>query len=374
MRRNAPAIRACRISHPRGKRITGALFSENTMKHGPLLRLNDAEKERLKILFLAKWAESDGRPDSVDGTHATYHAELRDTLRNLGFKVEAASTYNRLYENHNYDYLFTMLNRGGFTNSEMLGPLLSVYNRKPYFGASPIIRGLGDDKHLTKLAVKWRGIQTPDWMIYRRGGLSIDEPKFEWRRLVVKPNASSASWGIGSYENWPDAKAHIEKLMAEGHDVIVENFVSGYEIAVPIIGSNGPWVLPPLRFYVDDPFAIRSYEQKRHLASKDTVRLEPLSEGPLLDKVVKTALQLLSEFWPCDIGRVELKYDEATDTLNFIEINLSCNLWSKKASAISAATIGVTHPQMIETLLCHSLRRQGVVPPESVLEFPVEGE
>ena len=343
------------------------------MKHGPLLRLNDAEKKRLKIVYLAKWAEGDGTPDSVDGTHATYHAEMRDTLRALGYNVEAASKYQRLFDNHDYDFLFTMLNRGGFVNSEMLGPLLSTFNKIPFFGATPILRGLGDDKHLMKLAVRNRGVQTPDWMIIRRGGMPFCEPEFEWNSLIVKPNASSASWGIGSYDNWPDAKAHADRLLAEGHDVIIENLVDGYEIAVPMIGSNGPWVLPPMRFYVDDPKAIRSYEQKRHLASKDTVRLETLPEGKLLDRVVETSMKLLPEIWPCDIGRVELKYDEKTDSLNFIEINLSCNLWSKKATALSAATIGVTHPQLLETLLCHSLRRQGVVAPDAVIEYAIDG-
>ncbi|MEO1135622.1 MAG: phosphoribosylglycinamide synthetase [Pseudomonadota bacterium] len=344
------------------------------MKHGPLLRLDDAEKKRLKIVFLAKWAEGDGSPDSVDGSHATYHVEIRETLRSLGYNVEAASQYSRLFEKPDYDYLFTMLNRGGFTNSEMLGPLLSTFNKTPFFGATPILRGLGDDKHLMKLAVRSRGVATPDWMIIRRGGMPFDAPAFDWETLIVKPNASSASWGIGAFDNWSDAKAHAEGLLAQGHDVIIEDFVAGYEIAAPIIGSNGPWVLPPMRFYVEDPNAIRSYEQKRHLAGKDTVRLERLPEGPLLDRVIAESLKLLPEVWPCDIGRVELKYDEKTDALNFIEINLSCNLWSKKASAISAATIGVTHPQMLETMLCHSLRRQGVVPPEAVIEYAIEND
>lgn len=342
------------------------------MSHGPLLSLNDDAKKRLKVLFLAKWAEGDGSPDAVDGSHATYHVEIRETLRALGYNVEAASSYRRLFDNHDYDFLFTMLNRGGFVNSEMLGPLLSVFNKKPYFGASPIIRGLGDDKHLTKLAVRSRGVDTPDWMIVRRGALSIDEPNFEWSRLVVKPNASSASWGIGSFDNWADARAHIDKLLNEDHDVIIENQVKGFEIAVPIIGSRGPWFLPPMRFYVDDPFAIRSYEQKRHLASKDTVRLERLPQGALLDKVIGASRNLLPEFWPMDIGRVELKYDEEKDSLNFIEINLSCNLWSKKASAISAATIGVTHPQMLETLLVHSMHRQGVVSDGDIIETKLD--
>ncbi|MEZ5894141.1 MAG: hypothetical protein R3C58_13490 [Parvularculaceae bacterium] len=343
------------------------------MQHGPLLRLRDEEKKRLKIVYLAKWAEGDGTPDKTDGTHATYHAEMRDTLRSLGYNVEAASKYDRLYANNDYDFLFTMLNRGGFTNSEMLGPLLSTYNHIPFFGATPILRGLGDDKHLMKLAVRSRGVKTPDWMIIRRGGMPWGEPQFEWKSLIVKPNASSASWGIGSYDNWAEAKAHAERLLAQDHDVIIENFVDGYEIASPIIGSNGPWFLPVMRFYVDDPHAIRSYEQKRHLAGKDTVRLEPLPHGKLYDRVVEAGMKLLPEVWPCDIGRVELKYDEKTDSLNFIEINLSCNLWSKKATAISAATIGVTHPQLLETLLCHSLRRQGVVAPEAVIEYPVAG-
>ena len=343
------------------------------MRRGSLLQLRDAEKQRLKILFLAKWAESDGEPDAVDGSHATYHPELRDTLRDLGFQVEASGRMERLFEKPDYDYLWTMFNRAGFSGSEMLAPLLATFHRVPFFGAHPILRGLGDDKHLMKLAVRSRGVSTPDWMIVRRGTLSIEEPTFEWKNLIVKPNASSASWGIGIFSAWAEALAHTEKLLAEGHDVIIESFVDGFEIAVPIIGSNGPWFLPPLRFYVDDDFAVRSYEEKRHLKSKDTVRLEALPDGALLDRCIKVGETLMPEIWPFDIGRIELKYDEQTDTLNFIEINLSCNLWSKKATAISARMIDVDHPELIETLLCHSLRRQGVVSPESVIETRIPG-
>lgn len=341
-------------------------------RHGPLLSLREAEKKKLKILYLAKWAEGDGKPDSVDGTHATYHAEMRDTLRGLGYNIEPAGRMERMFEKPNYDFCFTMLNRAGFSGSEMLAPMLATFHGVPFFGATPILRGLGDDKHLLKLAARSRGVVTPDWMVVRRGALAIDEPEFPWKKLIVKPNASSASWGIKLFDDWAGAREHIESLLAQNHDVIVENFVSGFEIAVPIIGSNGPWFLPPLRFYVDDPNAVRSYEQKRHLAPVDTVRLEPLPEGQLLDRCREVGMKLMPELWPFDIGRVELKYDETTDALNFIEINLSCNLWSKKASAISASAIGVTHPQMLETILVHSLRRQGVVPADAVIETPVE--
>jgi len=338
------------------------------MPHANCLRLKEEAKTRLKLLFLAKWAEGDGSPDKEDGTHATYHHDVRETLKAIGFNVEAASKYDRLYANHDYDFLFTLLNRGGFTNSEMLAPLLSAYNRKPYFGATPILRGLGDDKHLMKLAAVRRGLTTPAWEIYRRGSGILDAPKFDWSRLIIKPNASSASWGIVITDSWEEARAHILKLHAEDHDAIVESFIDGYELAVPIVGGKaGPWVLPVVRFIVDDPHAVRSYEEKRHLKPSDGVELQHYSNDVVIARLEKHAEDILRELWPFDYGRMEFKYDEMTDTLYFLEINLSCNLWRKKAVPFSATIAGVTYEELLETILCYSMLRQGVISEEDLM-------
>ena len=50
--------------------------------------------------------------------------------------------------------MFPLLNRGGFLNSEMMLPLLCTRLGLPYLGASPILRGLADDKHLSKMAAR----------------------------------------------------------------------------------------------------------------------------------------------------------------------------------------------------------------------------
>jgi D-alanine-D-alanine ligase len=44
-----------------------------------------------------------------------------------------------------------------------------------------------------------------------------------------------------------------------------------------------------------------------------------------------------------------------------MEVNLSCNLWSKKTISRSARSLGVNHGRLVETILAHSLLRQGVV-------------
>lgn len=337
------------------------------MPHEQCLRLGDEAKERLKILFLAKWAEGDGTPDSEDGTHATYHYELRETLKGIGLNIEACGRYERLFEKPDYDFLFTLFNRGGFLNSEMLAPLLATYRNVPFLGASPILRGLGDDKHLMKLAAKSRGLSTPDWEIYRNGCHEIAPPPFRDQRMVVKPNASSASWGIKAVESWDGALEHIHYVHSEGHDAIVEEFVDGYELAVPIVGGRGPWILPIIRFEVDDPLAIRSYEQKRHLAPSDEVVLKVYDEQPIVDRLHRHAHNILPEIWPCDYARMEFKYDPATDALNFLEINLSCNLWSKKAVPYSALCAGVEYPELIETILAHSMLRQKLITRDDII-------
>lgn len=281
----------------------------------------------------------------------------------------------RLFEPlDNVDFIVSFMNRFGFSGSEMLAPLLSRFHGKPFFGANPILRGLGDDKHLMKLAVRGRGVQTPDWMIVRRGTDKISEPEFAWTKLIIKPNASSASWGIKVTDKWTEAKTHAERLLTEDHDVIIESFISGFEIALPVVGSNGPWILPALHMDPGNATTVRTYEQKRHLTGgTDTVRLTVIDDEHLLRQLHSAALRVLPEIWPHDFGRMEFKYDPDTDSLSFIEINLSCNLWSKKASSVSAQTLGISHEQFVETLLVHSLRRHGLVQNSDILEAPIHG-
>jgi D-alanine-D-alanine ligase len=66
--------------------------------------------------------------------------------------------------------VFPLLNRGGFVNSEMLIPILCNRHGLPYVGAMPFLRGLGDDKSVSKLVATHAGVPTAPWFCYRRGG------------------------------------------------------------------------------------------------------------------------------------------------------------------------------------------------------------
>jgi D-alanine-D-alanine ligase len=318
----------------------------------------------VRVLLVAKHARGDGAPDQVDGTHATYHREMRDTLEAIGVDLRVADRYEALFERPEADFVFPLLNRGGFLNSEMLLPLLCERHGLPYLGASPIVRGLSDDKHLAKHLARGRGVRTAPWAMFRRGA-PIDPgaiPAAE--RYVIKPNASSASWGVSDATDHAGVVAAVRGLHAEGHDAIVEPFLWGHDLEVSVVTLGGrPFILPIQIVRQEDPGELRTYAEKRNLADAQHYRIQPLDD-PRLDTLLRERTDaLFADYVPFDYGRFEFRLDEATGEPVFLEVNLNCNLWSRKTISLAAGQMGWSHRQTIETILVESLERHGLVEP-----------
>jgi D-alanine-D-alanine ligase len=321
-------------------------------------------KERLRILFIAKHALWDAGLHPEDGNHALYHVEVREILKGLGFRhLSFADRYDLLFDRPEADFIFPLLNRGGFLNSEMMAPLLCTRHGIPFLGASPILRGVADDKHLTKMAAHARGIPTAPWAIYRRGAPVIEEKCPAGERLVIKPNASSASWGVQDAHDWAGVEAAVAGIHAEGHDAIVEPFLNGSDVEVPVITIQGePVVMPMMLFEQADPTHLRTYYEKRDLVDRaQKYRLVPFDGADLMPAIADFTRRIADEFRPFDYGRFEFRVDLDKGEINFLEVNLQANLWSQKVYGRSAALAGLSQSQLIETILCESLERHGLL-------------
>jgi len=327
------------------------------------LRLTDAVRRDLKLLFIAKHALSDGNLDTVDGNHAPYHYEMRVILEGLFERLETASAYDVLFTDPGVDFVFPLLNRGGFFNSEMLCPLLCNRLGIPYLGANPIVRGIADDKHLTKLEGVARGVKTCDWAVYRAGA-PIDEercPKAD--RFVIKPNNSSASWGVSDASDWEGVRQGVLAIHAECHDALVEPFMPGSDVEVPVLEMNGePHVMPPMLFRQADPSHLRTHAEKRDLVDRSQkYQLVPFEGSDVWPEIREMTVKMAEIFRPFDYGRFEFRFNEETGEVNLLEVNLQCNLWSQKVYGRSAVLIGWSQEDLIESLVAESLRRHGLM-------------
>jgi D-alanine-D-alanine ligase len=328
-----------------------------------IARIPAEARQRLRVLFIAKHVFWQGGLHHEDGNHAPYHREIRTVLESLGLNLQLADSYEALFADPGCDFVFPLLNRGGFLNSEMLLPLLATRLALPFLGATPIVRGLSDDKHLTKLEAQARGVPTAPWAIFRRGA-SVDPaacPRAE--RLVIKPNASSASWGVRDASDWSGTRHAIAEIHGEGHDAIVEPFLDGSDVEVPVITCDGtPSILPMMLFEQADPSHLRTYYEKRDLVEREQkYRLVPFDAPEFAPAIAEYTRRMAGVFFPFDYGRFEFRLNSATGELNMLEVNLNCNLWSEKVFGKSAALAGWTHPDLIETILCESLTRHGLL-------------
>ena len=323
----------------------------------------DEAKRRLRIMFIAKHAKWEGGLHPQDGNHALYHVETREILKGLGLNLVLENRYEALFDKPEVDFVFPLLNRGGFLNSEMLLPLLCTRHGIPYLGASPILRGLADDKHLTKMAAAARGVPTAPWAIYRRGAPVERERCPAGERMVIKPNASSASWGVQDAHDWAGVEAAVADIHGQGHDAIVEPFLNGSDVEVPVITIDGePAVMPMMLFEQADPTHLRTYWEKRDLVDRsEKYRLVPFDAGEWMPKIAEYTRRMAEEYRPFDYGRFEFRLDREGGTVQFLEVNLQANLWSEKVYGRSAKLAGLSQAQLIETILYEGLRRHGLL-------------
>lgn len=328
-----------------------------------IARIPSEARQRLHVLFIAKHVFWQGGLHHEDGNHAVYHGEIRQCLERLGLNLSLADSYEALFADPGCDFIFPLLNRGGFLNSEMLLPLLATRLGVPFLGASPILRGISDDKHATKLEARARGIPTAPWGIFRRGAPVVAAKCPAGERLVIKPNASSASWGVRDATDWSGTREAILAIHAEGHDAIVEPFLEGSDVEVPVITCGGmPAIMPMMLFEQADPSHLRTYSEKRDLVEREhKYRLLPFAEAEQSAEIADYTRRLAEAFFPFDYGRFEFRFDPATGEVRFLEVNLNCNLWSEKVFGKSAGLLGWTHDDLIETILSESLEHQGLL-------------
>ncbi|HEX8639561.1 MAG TPA: phosphoribosylglycinamide synthetase [Allosphingosinicella sp.] len=325
----------------------------------------DEARRRLRILFIAKHAKWEGGLHPEDGNHALYHVETRDILNGLGLNLSLADSYEALFGKPDADFVFPLLNRGGFLNSEMLLPLLCTRAGIPFLGASPILRGLADDKHLAKLSAAARGVPTAPWAIYRRGAPVDRDECPAGGRLVIKPNASSASWAVQDAHDWAGVEAAVADIHSQNHDAIVEPFLNGSDVEVPVITVDGePVVMPMMLFEQADPTHLRTYYEKRDLVEREhKYRLVPFDDPQWTPIIAAYTRNLAREYRPFDYGRFEFRLDRESGTVQYLEVNLQANLWSEKVFGRSAVRAGLSQAQLIETILYEGLRRHGLLEP-----------
>lgn len=318
------------------------------------------------IAFIAQYAPPAGSTHPMKAAfgnevYAKYHFDIYTILKNNFYDVVTGNDASFIIENHhNIDYIFTLLNRAPYRNSEVFISSLAEYYKLPYLGARPNIRALAEDKHLAKIMASFCGISTPLWLTVDVGEELHDMPPFAGP-YFVKPRYGASSKHIDEEsicQTWQDVQARVRYLHVNNEDAIIEEYVDGIYYSSPVIFESGtPRVLPPVREQSALKGNVVTYLQKRKVTDGLSRTVETSPE--VIKKIAGASQTIAHYIQPIDYTRIDYIIRPSGE-LVFLEFNVCCNLGVQSAFVMSAQSIGMSHSQLVMSILNESFRRQSI--------------
>jgi len=235
----------------------------------------------------------------------------------------------------------------------------------PYTGAAPLALGLCHDKVMTKLILRGHGIPTAPFILVEDPQAPLGCLRFP---VIAKPAAEDGSLGITDASVAGDeatARRAIKAVLDKFGPVLVEEFIAGRELNVPILGNGPPRVLPvsEIDFTGLAPGMphICGYEAKWEQADdryRGTVGVCPADlSDPILDRIGRWSVLAFRSLGLRDYARIDWRLSP-TRGLMVLEANPNPDISPTSGFLRSVRAAGMDYPAFIELLVEETLARQ----------------
>ncbi len=107
----------------------------------------------------------------------------------------------------------------------------------PYSGSSMGASFMGMDKIISKIIMEYHNIPTPGWTSYKRHDKGLPNTGDMSYPLIVKPACEGSTVGLSKINSADELPAALEKALATDDAVLIEEFIPGRELTVPVLNS-----------------------------------------------------------------------------------------------------------------------------------------
>lgn len=154
-------------------------------------------------------------------------------------------TWNRLKEE--YDFVFIALHGGPGENGTVQGMLemLGI----PYNGSSVLASAICMDKHRTAFFLKAAGFEVPNQLMVDKQAWTASQNdllKQVSYPCIIKPHDDGCSVMVHKAYNEQELIMIVDTIFkTEKTQILVEEFLTGMELTVGVVGNDEPQALPP---------------------------------------------------------------------------------------------------------------------------------
>lgn len=297
---------------------------------------------------------------------------IAKAIESQGFKVKKIGNAARLLEMMNsldVDLVFNISEGSSGRNRESQVPILLEMAGIPFVGSDALTLGLTLDKIMAKKIFIAEGVSTPKFLeIKNRDSLkNSDHLKFP---LIVKPRFEGSSKGLSEnsrVENADELSRQAEYIIdTYKQPALVEEFISGQEFTVVVIGNGSPSALPIIQIKIDGRYKLN--DKFYTFARITSNRLEYICPAHISDELNREISALAIKAYcavECrDFGRVDFRVDQ--DGRPYVlEINPLPSLSTEDTFPVVAKQMGISYEQIIGRILNEALKRYDIAGPGS---------
>lgn len=336
----------------------------------------NAKEYQIAILYNDDAKISRGDPQDLLAIQytATAAQHLYEALTGLGYPTTKLAVRGNLEELEDIlasfppNNTFIFNNCDGFNGNNLAAvSVIRLIERMGFqhTGASADRIEMCIDKPRTKECLSRSGIPTPRYQVFTKaqGDFTLEFP------VIVKPSVEDASMGIDLDSVVTDRESLLRKITYIIREyeqaAIVEEFVSGRELAVAMLGNDMLEILPIAEedfSWVTNPLErVLTYDSKWNVQSPYYQNIPARVPAALSRKetqaIKKVAESSFRAMGLRDFGRVDIRFNNYTPYV--IDINELPDLSPDAGFWNSARVTGISYPHMVERILTLAMKREG---------------
>jgi D-alanine-D-alanine ligase len=315
-----------------------------------------------------KFKEGDPPDANAEFDHVSTIDVIAGAIQANGFIVERIGNAANLLERINslkVDIVFNISEGGTIgRNRESQVPMLLEMAGIPFVGSDALTLGLTLDKVMAKKVFIAEKIPTPRFLEVDSSAQLADLDHLQFP-MIVKPRFEGSSKGLSDNSRVANDQELIRQVdlitKTYKQPALIEEFITGQEFTVAIVGNDPTEVLPVVQVKIDGSLDL---DEKFYTFARITSdRLEYVCPAPispeLTKKIQKYALMVYKAVDSLDFGRVDFRVDKSGNPF-VLEINPLPSLSTEDVFMLISRVQGITYEQMIGKILNSALKRYGL--------------
>ena len=262
-------------------------------------------------------------------TSAETIREMMGSFEQRGYRVLAIETGDHPEKSLDrlsaeIDFFFFYIPEPDHYLDNLLLPLLCEKRNIPYAGSDPLTQALAMHKHISKMLAVQMGIPTAAWH-FIQDDADLKQLPADGKKKIIKPVFGTFSKGISISSDDREIRNAIVTIREEHKQAaIVEDFIEGYEITVPVLGNSSPGALTPISTLMNQDFLLKDVisttSMKQGFVPQRSWAVNPFI-APNTVHLLKEWSETMHKTLGCKgFSRVDFRISEAGQAY-FLEIN-----------------------------------------------------